>query len=114
VPRLYAWCEANGLTYTIGMIPNRWLVVIAAPLLSQALAQSKAQGGSKVRLAGETAYQARTWIHPRRVVYKAEALGKGPNTRFVVTTRSEDRWSSTTGTGPRRAREQDQGPQKRP
>jgi hypothetical protein len=23
VPRLYAWCEANGLTYTIGMIPNR-------------------------------------------------------------------------------------------
>src|SRR2546422_4487602 len=27
VPRLYAWCEANGLTYTIGMIPNRRLVV---------------------------------------------------------------------------------------
>jgi hypothetical protein len=90
VPRLYAWCEANGVTYTIGMIPNRRLAVIAAPLLSQALVESKAQGGSKVRLAGETAYQARTWIHPRRVVYKAEALSKGPNTRFVVTTRSED------------------------
>jgi hypothetical protein len=90
VPRLYAWCEDNGLTYTIGMIPNRRLAVMAAPLLSQALAQSKAHAGSKVRLAGETAYQARTWIHPRRVVYKAEALRKGPNTRFVVTTRSED------------------------
>ncbi|MDQ6670680.1 MAG: IS1380 family transposase [Chloroflexota bacterium] len=90
VPRLYAWCEANGLTYTIGMIPNRRLVVFAAPLLSQALAQSQAQGGSKVRLVGETAYQARTWIHPRRVIYKAEALSKGPNTRFVVTSRSED------------------------
>lgn len=90
VPRLYAWCEAHGLTYTIGMIPNRRLTVMAAPLLTQALTQSQAQGGSKVRLAGETAYQARTWIHPRRVVYKAEALGKGPNTRFVVTTRSED------------------------
>jgi hypothetical protein len=89
VPRLYAWCEANRLTYTIGMIPNRRLAVIAAPLLSQALAQSKVHGGSKVRLAGETAYQARTWIHPRRVVYKAEALSKGPNTRFVVTSRSE-------------------------
>ena len=24
------------------------------------------------------------------MVYKAEALGKGPNTRFIVTTRSED------------------------
>jgi len=90
VPRLYAWCEANGVTYTIGMIPNRRLVVIAAPLLSQAMAQSQAQGGTKVRLAGETAYQARTWIHPRRVIYKAEALGKGPNTRFIVSTRSED------------------------
>ena len=90
VPRLYAWCEANRLTYTIGMIPNRRLAVVAAPLLTEALAQSKAQGGIKVRLAGETAYQARTWVHPRRVVYKAEALSKGPNTRFVVTTRDED------------------------
>jgi hypothetical protein len=90
VPRLYAWCEANEITYSIGMIPNRRLAVIAAPLLSKALAQSKASGGTKVRLAGETAYQARTWIHARRVVYKAEALSKGPNTRFVVTTRNED------------------------
>src|SRR6266705_7044576 len=90
VPRLYAWCEANDITYTIGLIPNRRLAVIATPLLTQALAISKVQGGSKVRLAGETAYQARTWIHPRRVVYKAEALGKWPNTRFVVTTRTED------------------------
>jgi hypothetical protein len=90
VPRLYAWCEAHGLTYTIGLIPNRRLSVLAAPLLGQALAQSAAQGGTKVRLAGETAYQARTWAKPRRVIFKAEALAKGPNTRFVVTTRSED------------------------
>ena len=90
IPRLYAWCEANAVTYTIGMIPNRRLAVIAAPLLSQALAQSQAHGGSKVRLAGDTPYQARTWIHPRRVVFKAEALGKGPNTRFVVTSRTEE------------------------
>jgi len=89
-PRLYAWCEANGLTYTIGMIPNRRLAVIAAPLLGQALAQSQASAGTKVRLAGATRYQARTWAHPRRVVYKAEALGKGPNTRFVVTTRTQE------------------------
>jgi hypothetical protein len=89
VPRLYAWCEANALTYTIGMIPNRRLAVIAAPLLGQALAQSQANAGTKVRLAGATSYQARTWAHPRRVVYKAEALTKGPNTRFVVTTRSQ-------------------------
>jgi hypothetical protein len=89
VPRLYAWCEANGITYTIGLIPNRRLTVIAAPLLTQAVAQSAAQGGTKVRLAGETTYQARTWPTSRRVVYKAEALAKGPNTRFVVTSRTD-------------------------
>ncbi len=89
VPRLYAWCEAQGVSYTIGLIPNRRLRVIAAPLLSQALAQSAAQGGTKIRLAGETAYQARTWPLRRRVIYKAEALSQGPNTRFVVTTRTE-------------------------
>jgi hypothetical protein len=90
VPRLYAWCEANAVVYTIGMIPNRRLAVVATPLLSQALDQSQALGRAKVRLAGETAYQARSWIHPRRVVFKAEALSKGPNTRFVVTTRRDD------------------------
>jgi hypothetical protein len=72
------------------MIPNRRLAVIAAPLLSHAPAQSQAQGGSKVRLVGETAYQAWTGSIPRRVAYKAEALSKGPNTRFVVTSRRED------------------------
>jgi hypothetical protein len=89
VPRLYAWCEQHQVTYTIGLIPNRRLTVIAAPLLTQALAQSAAQGGTKVRLAGETTYQARTWPATRRVVYKAEALAKGPNTRFVVTSRTD-------------------------
>ncbi len=44
----------------------------------------------KVRLAGEDRYQATTWPHPRRVVFKAEVLAKGPNTRFVVTTRDDD------------------------
>jgi len=90
VPRLYAWCETNAVGYTIGLIPNRRLAVVAAPLLGQALAMSAAQDGAKVRLASETTYQARTWTQPRRVVYKAEALSKGPNTRFVVTTRTQD------------------------
>jgi Transposase DDE domain group 1 len=90
VPRLYAWCEQHGVDYTIGLVPNRRLVVLAAPLLAQALADSSAQGGTKVRLAGETSYQAKSWPRSRRVVYKAEALAKGPNTRFVVTTRSDD------------------------
>ena len=88
IPRLYAWCEAQGIAYTIGLIPNAVLEAAAAPLLAEALAQSQAQAGAKVRLAGETSYQAASWPRPRRVVFKAESLAKGPNTRFVVTTQT--------------------------
>jgi hypothetical protein len=88
VPRLYAWCEANAVSYTIGLIPNPTLERLAAPLLAEAHAQSAAQDGAKVRLVGEARYQAGSWPHPQRVVYKAETLEKGPNTRFVVTTRT--------------------------
>ncbi len=41
-----------------------------------------------MRLIGKTTYQAGSWETERRVVYKAEALAKGPNTRFVVTTQT--------------------------
>jgi hypothetical protein len=90
IPRLYTWCEANQVTYTIGLIPNDTLEARAAPLLAEAQAQSDVQDGAKVRLAGETFYQAASWPHPRRVVFKAEILEKGPNTRFVVTARTDD------------------------
>jgi hypothetical protein len=90
VPRLFAWCEANRVDYTIGLIPNPVLERLAAPLLADARTQSAAQDGAKVRLAGEASYRADSWPHPRRVVFKAEILAKGPNTRFVVTTRTDE------------------------
>jgi Transposase DDE domain group 1 len=53
------------------------------------IAQADAVLGLCAALAGETAYAAASWPHERRVVYKAEVLAKGPNTRFVVTTRPD-------------------------
>lgn len=88
VPALYAWCEAEGISYTIGLPTNARLEAVAAPLLAEA-EQQHTQTGENVRLAGETHYAADSWPHTRRVVYKAEALAKGPNTRFVVTTRAD-------------------------
>jgi Transposase DDE domain group 1 len=88
-PRLYAWCEANVVGYTIGLIPNPRLEALAAPLLAEAHAQSAAHAGAKVRLAGDATYQAGSWPQARRVVFKAEVLAKGPNTRFVVTSRTD-------------------------
>jgi len=90
IPRLYAWCEANDVAYTIGLVPNPVLERLAAPLLETARAQSVEQGGAKVRLAGEARYRADSWPRSRRVVFKAEVLLKGPNTRFVVTTRPDE------------------------
>jgi hypothetical protein len=60
------------------------------PWLAEALALSAARGGERVRLVGQVAYAAETWPRERRVVFKAEALAKGPNTRFVVTSRTDD------------------------
>ncbi len=89
VPALSAFCKEEGLTYTIGLVPNPRLEALAAPLLAQAEPEHADTDAAKVRLAGEAAYQAGSWPHPRRVVFKAEALAKGPNTRFVVTNRPD-------------------------
>lgn len=89
IPALYAWCEAEQIGYTIGLGTNARLARAAAALAAEAERQSAGRDGAKVRLLGETSYQADSWPHPRRVVMKAEVLDKGTNTRFVVTTRDD-------------------------
>lgn len=88
IPALYTWCEQEGIAYTIGLMTNDRLEALAAPLLAEATRLHQ-ETGEKVRLAGETQYAAGSWEHERRVVYKAEALAKGPNTRFVVTSHTD-------------------------
>lgn len=88
VPRLYTFCEREGITYTIALGTNDRLRALAADLLAQAKEESTTTG-EKVRLVGEDRYAAGSWERERRVVYKAEWLKKGPNTRFVVTTRED-------------------------
>src|SRR5215210_819663 len=91
-PRLYSYCEAEGLDYTIGLAANARLQALAAPQLAEAQRQQAAQAEgreAKVRLVGEGRYQADSWERERRVVVKTELLPKGPNVRFVVTSRAE-------------------------
>jgi len=90
VPALYDYCEAERIAYTIGLVPNGRLEALAAPVLVEARRQQAETGADKVRLAGAATYQAGSWPSPRRVVFKAEVLAKGPNTRFVVTTRTDE------------------------
>lgn len=88
VPALYEYCERAGVEYTVGLAPNARLRELAAPLVEQAR-RAHEQTGEKVRLAGQAAYAAESWPHPRRVVFKAEELDKGSNLRFVVTSRTD-------------------------
>jgi len=88
-PEIYAWCEAEAIAYTIGLVTNPRLLALAAPLAEAAQAASAQANGVKVRLVGETAYQAGSWECPRRVIIKAEMLAPGLNIRFVVTTSAQ-------------------------
>lgn len=88
VPAIYDYCEKEGITYTEGLITNPRLEEIARDLLDEATLLHQMEG-SKQRLLSEGVYQAASWQWGRRVVYKAEAMEKGTNTRFVVTTRRD-------------------------
>ena len=89
VPALYEYCEEEGIAYTVGLVTNPRLEEMARDLLAEA-EESREAKGEKVRLFGEGPYRAGSWERPRRVAYKAEAMEKGTNTRFVVTTRDEE------------------------
>jgi hypothetical protein len=90
VPEIYDYCEKEGIGYTIGLISNPRLEEIAQDLLEQAEQESEAKAGEKVRLVSGASYQALSWESARRIVYKAEVLEKGTNTRFVVTSRADE------------------------
>jgi hypothetical protein len=62
---------------------------MAEDLLEEAQ-ESHENTSHKARLFSEGLYKAGSWERARRVVYKAEAMEKGTNTRFVVTTRNDE------------------------
>ena len=88
VPALYDYCEEAGITYTVGLITNSRLEEIAQSLLEEARERHEDEQ-KKVKLFSEDLYQAGSWEHARRVVYKAEVMEQGTNRRFVVTSRTD-------------------------
>jgi Transposase DDE domain group 1 len=90
IPEIYDYCEKEGIDYTIGLISNAPLEALAEDLLERAERDSEERQGEKVRLLSSASYRADSWEHSRRVVYKAEVLEKGTNTRFVLTSRSDE------------------------
>ena len=90
VPAVYDYCEAEGIRYIIALITNSRLEEMATSLLEEAQRRYEQEGGRKVRLLSEGHYQAASWHVERRVVYKAEVMEEGTNTRFVVTNKPDE------------------------
>jgi hypothetical protein len=82
--RLMRWCDRNDVGYIIGLARNAVLIRLAEPFTSISKTQFE-QTQQKQRVFGDFLYAADTWDKQRRVIVKAEHLGKGENTRFIVT-----------------------------
>ncbi len=85
---IMAWCEANGVDYILGLAKNKRL----GRLIEEELAEAERcyeETGEAARVFSEFGYRTLdSWSRLRRVVAKAEHLGKGANPRFVVTSLS--------------------------
>jgi hypothetical protein len=84
VPRLYRFCEAHDLTYLIGFKTSRPLTQRTHWALDWLIDRFEREG-EPVRWRGGFTYQAGSWLHPRRILYKVEVNERGTNRRFVVT-----------------------------
>ena len=91
---LMAWCEANQVDYVFGLAQNQRLL----KKLSKKMTKSKRRYfGNKqaTRRYKDFRYSTlKTWSRSRRVIGKAEYLGKGPNPRFIVTSLSKNDFES--------------------
>jgi hypothetical protein len=88
---LMAWCENNHVDYVLGLAKNERLKKEIVEELKQAEAEFQ-QTQKPARVFKDFRYQTLTsWARQRRVIGKAEHMGKGSNPRFVVTSLPAER-----------------------
>ncbi len=87
---LMSWCEEHGVDFILGLAKNTRLGWEIDLELELAKAESEATGQPARRFKDFSYRTLKSWSRERRVVGKAEYLGKGPNARFVVTSLSKD------------------------
>jgi hypothetical protein len=87
---LMDWCEGNGVFYLFGMARNSRLVKRIAKELKKARRRYYEKSEAQ-RIYKDFTYRTiDSWSRRRRVIGKAEYLGKGENPRFVVTNLGRD------------------------
>jgi hypothetical protein len=93
---LMRWCEESNVDFLFGLAKNPRLKRILGAEMHQAKQQFEATNEPS-RVFKEFTYKTRkTWSRERRVVGKAEHLGKGENPRFVVTSLSAEAFDAQT------------------
>lgn len=83
-PRLYEFCEREGLGYLIG-IPANSVFQDITDWAVQWLQERFERTAEPCRWRGGFRHQAASWDRPRRILYKCEVNAQGTNRRFVVT-----------------------------
>ena len=87
---IMSWCESQNIGYILGLAKNERLKQEIVPEMEQAKEIYK-QTRQAARRFKDFEYQTlKSWSRPRRVIGKAEYLGKGENPRFVVTSLSSE------------------------
>jgi hypothetical protein len=90
------WCEANEVGFVVGLAKNDRLKCEITSELEQAKNQYQSTG-TAARVFKEFKYRTlKSWSAERRVIAKAEHLGKGANPRFVVTSLSQENCDART------------------
>jgi hypothetical protein len=82
-PRVYAFCEREGLGYLIGIAMQKAFKERTQWAVSW-LSQRFARDHQPHRCRGGFRHQAHSWNRPRRILYKVEINVEGINRRFVV------------------------------
>jgi hypothetical protein len=84
-PEVMAWCEANAVTYILGLPGNTVLSGLVEPVADETRVQRAINQAEAVRRYTEIRYGAKSWRCERRVAARIEATPKGLDVRYVVT-----------------------------
>ena len=84
-PDVMAWCEANGVTYVLGLSGNTALHSLIEPVADEARVRRAVTEAAAVRRYSEIRYGARSWHCQRRIAARIEATPRGLHVRYVVT-----------------------------
>jgi len=84
LPLLYEFCEFFGIQYTLG-IPANSVFQRRAESRQKRLQRRYRRTQLPQRSFSSFRHRARSWLHQRRICYKAEHTAVGTNLRFLIT-----------------------------